>query len=163
MGGHFFSTKLAICRCRWQSKILRFVEQGEVQRLGSNENLKVDVRVVAATNAGLPELVKQKQFREDLYYRLAVFPIRLAPLRERGDDVRALSHFFAGKFCPGVSIQPEAIDALCRHNWPGNVRELRNVIERASILAGSAREIKEKDIQGLRVFAGFRLCDRAKI
>ena len=129
-----------------QSKILRFVEQGEVQRLGSNDNLRVDVRVVAATNAELPNLVKQKLFREDLYYRLAVFPIRLAPLRERENDVTALAHFFATKFCPGVAVTPEAIEMLYKHDWPGNVRELRNVIERASILAGTAREIASKDI-----------------
>ena len=146
-GGTLFLDEIGDMPLSLQSKILRFVEQGEVQRLGSNENLKVDVRVVAATNAALPSLVKQKLFREDLYYRLAVFPIRLAPLRDRGDDVRALAAYFAAKFCPGVSLRPEAMEALCKHDWPGNVRELRNVIERASILAGSASEIKEKDIQ----------------
>jgi len=130
-----------------QSKILRFVEQGgEVQRLGSNDNLLVDVRVVAATNAALPLLVKQKLFREDLYYRLAVFPIQLAPLRERDRDITSLAHFFASKFCPGVAVSPEAIEMLYKHDWPGNVRELRNVIERASILAGLERELAPKDI-----------------
>ncbi len=145
-GGTLFLDEIGDMPLALQSKILRFVEQGEVQRLGSNDNLRVDVRVVAATNAGLPELVKQKLFREDLYYRLAVFPIRLAPLRDRQHDVTSLAHFFAQKFCPGVTLTPAALEALYQHDWPGNVRELRNVIERASILAGSARELAAKDI-----------------
>ena len=145
-GGTLFLDEIGDMPLSLQSKILRFVEQGEVQRLGSNDNLRVDVRVVAATNAELPNLVKQKLFREDLYYRLAVFPIRLAPLRERENDVTALAHFFATKFCPGVAVTPEAIETLYKHDWPGNVRELRNVIERASILAGTSREIAPKDI-----------------
>ena len=145
-GGTLFLDEIGDMPLSLQSKLLRFVEQGEVQRLGSNDNLRVDVRVVAATNAGLPDMVKQKLFREDLYYRLAVFPIRLAPLRERGDDVALLARFFAGKFCPGVTVRADAIDALCKHVWPGNVRELRNVIERASILAGRERELGAEHI-----------------
>jgi DNA-binding NtrC family response regulator len=145
-GGTLFLDEIGDMPLSLQSKILRFVEQGEVQRIGSNDNLRVDVRVVAATNAGLPSLVKQKLFREDLYYRLAVFPIRLAPLRERQNDVESLAHFFASKFCPGVKVTPEAIAVLYKHDWPGNVRELRNVMERASILLGSEREISAKEI-----------------
>ena len=145
-GGTLFLDEIGDMPLSLQSKLLRFVEQGEVQRLGSNDNLRVDVRVVAATNAGLPDMVKQKLFREDLYYRLAVFPIRLAPLRERGDDISSLARFFAGKFCPGVTLTAGAIDALYKHDWPGNVRELRNVIERASILAGREREITAEHI-----------------
>jgi DNA-binding NtrC family response regulator len=145
-GGTLFLDEIGDMPLALQSKILRFVEQGEVQRLGSNDNLRVDVRVVAATNAALPTLVKQKLFREDLYYRLAVFPIRLAPLRERDKDVTSLAHFFAAKFCPGVTVTPEAIEALYKHDWPGNVRELRNVMERASILLGAEREISAREI-----------------
>ncbi len=145
-GGTLFLDEIGDMPLSLQSKLLRFVEQGEVQRLGSNDNLRVDVRVVAATNAGLPDMVKQKLFREDLYYRLAVFPIRLAPLRERGDDVALLAHFFAGKFCPGVPLHASALAALYKHTWPGNVRELRNVIERAGILAGPEREISAEHI-----------------
>ena len=145
-GGTLFLDEIGDMPLSLQSKLLRFVEQGEVQRLGSNDNLRVDVRVVAATNAALPSMVKQKQFREDLYYRLAVFPIRLAPLRERGDDVASLARFFAGKFCPGVTLAGSALNALYKHDWPGNVRELRNVIERASILAGREREIGAEHI-----------------
>jgi len=145
-GGTLFLDEIGDMPLALQSKILRFVEQGEVQRLGSNDNMRVDVRVVAATNAELPALVKQKLFREDLYYRLAIFPIKLAPLRERGNDVSSLARFFASKFAPGVNLSDEAIEVLCRHNWPGNVRELRNVMERASIMAGGAGEISAEDI-----------------
>jgi len=145
-GGTLFLDEIGDMPLALQSKILRFVEQGEVQRLGSNDNMRVDVRVVAATNAELPTLVKQKLFREDLYYRLAVFPIKLAPLRERGNDVHSLAKFFANKFAPGCELSDGAIDVLSRHNWPGNVRELRNVMERASIMAGAAGEITADDI-----------------
>ncbi len=145
-GGTLFLDEIGDMPLALQSKILRFVEQGEVQRLGSNDNMRVDVRVVAATNADLSTLVKQKLFREDLYFRLAIFPIRLAPLRERERDVPILAHFFASKFCPGVKLTEEAIAVLNGHNWPGNVRELRNVIERASIMAGSAKEIHASEI-----------------
>jgi transcriptional regulator with GAF, ATPase, and Fis domain len=129
-----------------QSKMLRFLEQGEVQRIGGNDNLRVDVRVVAATNADLQSLVKQHLFREDLYYRLAIFPIKLPPLRERLEDVEKLAEAFLAKFCQGVSLSAEALEALRRHDWSGNVRELRNVLERSSILVGSEREILPRHI-----------------
>jgi transcriptional regulator with GAF, ATPase, and Fis domain len=138
--------RLAICPLSLQSKILRFLEQGEVQRIGGNDNLKVDVRVVAATNADLLNLVKQHSFREDLYYRLAIFPIKLPPLRERLGDVEKLAESFLAKFCPGSTLCADAIEILRRHHWPGNVRELRNVIERASIFAGGDREILPQHI-----------------
>jgi transcriptional regulator with PAS, ATPase and Fis domain len=145
-GGTLFLDEIGDMPLSLQSKILRFLEQGEVQRLGSNDNLKVDVRVVAATNVGLTQMVKDKLFREDLYYRLAVFPIRLAPLRERQQDLTKLAHFFTGKFAPGVELTEDAIAALYRHDWPGNVRELRNAIERASIMAGTERVITAAEI-----------------
>ncbi len=145
-GGTLFLDEIGDMPLALQSKILRFLEQGEVQRLGSNDNLKVDVRVVAATNAPLLKLVKDKLFREDLYYRLNVFPITLAPLRERDGDVAKLAAFFAEKFCPGIEIAPDALDALERHEWPGNVRELRNVMERASIMLGQSRAITGAEI-----------------
>ena len=146
MGVRSSSTRLAICRLSLQSKILRFLEQGEVQRIGGNDNLKVDVRVVAATNADLHGLVKQHLFREDLYYRLAIFPIKLPPLRERLGDVEKLAEAFLAKFYPGATLSAGAVEALRRHDWPGNVRELRNVVERASIFAGGAREILPQHI-----------------
>ena len=129
-----------------QSKILRFLEQGEVQRIGGNDNLKVDVRVIAATNAALPELVRQRLFREDLYFRLAVFPIKLPPLRERFGDVSRLAASFAARFAPHAVLTEEALGALEAHTWPGNVRELRNVMERASILLGEGRELRAEHI-----------------
>ena len=145
-GGTLFLDEIGDMPLSLQSKILRFLEQGEVQRIGGNDNLKVDVRVVAATNADLFDLVRQHLFREDLYYRLAIFPIKLPPLRERIGDIEKLAENFLAKFCPGATLSPEAIEALCRHNWPGNVRELRNVVERASIFVAGEREILPQHI-----------------
>ena len=140
-GGTLFLDEIGDMPLSLQSKILRFLEQGEVQRIGGNDNLKVDVRVVAATNAALEEAVRQKVFREDLYYRLAIFPIRLPALGERHGDVPKLAIAFAERFCPGVTISQAAMQILDQHTWPGNVRELRNVMERCSILVGDEREI----------------------
>jgi transcriptional regulator with GAF, ATPase, and Fis domain len=145
-GGTLFLDEIGDMPLSLQSKILRFLEQGEVQRIGGNDNLKVDVRVVAATNADLPDLVKQRLFREDLYYRLAIFPIKLPPLRERLGDLEKLADSFMAKFCPGATLSAAAVEDLRRHHWPGNVRELRNVIERASIYAGGEREILPQHI-----------------
>jgi DNA-binding NtrC family response regulator len=140
-GGTLFLDEIGDMPLSLQSKILRFLEQGEVQRIGGNDNLKVDVRVVAATNADLKSLVKQHLFREDLYYRLAIFPIKLPPLRERIGDVEKLAEAFLAKFSPGVTLSTDALEALLQHDWPGNVRELRNVVERACIVAGGGQEI----------------------
>jgi DNA-binding NtrC family response regulator len=145
-GGTLFLDEIGDMPLSLQSKILRFLEQGEVQRIGGNDNLKVDVRVVAATNADLQNRVKQNLFREDLYYRLAIFPIKLPPLRERRGDVVQLAESFLEKFCPGVSLSAEAIQTLAQHDWPGNVRELKNVIERSSIVVGGGREILARHI-----------------
>ena len=145
-GGTLFLDEIGDMPLSLQSKILRFLEQGEVQRIGGNDNLKVDVRVVAATNASLQDLVKQHLFREDLYYRLAIFPIKLPPLRERLGDLAKLTESFLTKFCPGVPLGAGTLEALERHNWPGNVRELRNVLERASILVGGDQEIMPRHI-----------------
>ena len=103
-GGTLFLDEIGDMPLSLQSKILRFLEQGEVQRIGGNDNLKVDVRVVAATNADLRGLVKQHLFREDLYYRLAIFPIKLPPLRERLGDIEKLAETFLAKFCPGATL-----------------------------------------------------------
>ncbi len=145
-GGTLFLDEIGDMPLSLQSKILRFLEQGEVQRIGGNDNLKVDVRVVAATNADLKKRVAKQEFREDLYYRLAVFPIHLPPLRERMDDLGELAHAFAAKFSPGVSLSREALATLSQHSWPGNVRELRNAVERATILAGTEMEIRPEHI-----------------
>jgi transcriptional regulator with PAS, ATPase and Fis domain len=118
-----------------QSKLLRFLEQGEVQRLGSSDVFRVNVRVIAATNARLPKLIEEQKFREDLFYRISVFPIELPPLRDRLEDLPLLTSEFLTKFSARcLEISPDALQVLASHSWPGNVRELRNVMERASIL-----------------------------
>jgi DNA-binding NtrC family response regulator len=119
-----------------QAKLLRFIDRGEIQRLGSADACRVDARVIAATNLDLAELSRQKLFREDLYYRLAVFPIELPPLAQRRGDVELLAEYFIQKLTSGRGrITGEARCSLERHAWPGNVRELQHVIERALILA----------------------------
>jgi len=121
-----------------QAKILRALEEKQFERVGGTQSLHVDVRVVAATNRNLKQRVAERQFREDLFFRLSVFPIQIPPLRERGDDVLTLARHFVEKFCrdlnKAVSLAPGAIDELRSYPWPGNVRELQNCIERAVIL-----------------------------
>jgi transcriptional regulator with GAF, ATPase, and Fis domain len=145
-GGTLFLDEIGDMPLSLQSKVLRFLEQGEVQRLGGNDNLKVDVRVIAATNADLMKLVGKQQFREDLYYRLAVFPIHLPPLRDRIEDLEELAVAFLMKYDSGLSLSGTALEVLQQHSWRGNVRELRNAIERASILVGPGLEIRPEHI-----------------
>ncbi len=119
-----------------QAKLLRFIDRGEIQRLGSSDTCRIDARVIAATNQDLAELSRQKLFREDLYYRLAVFPIELPPLAQRRGDVELLAEHFVQKLSAGCGrLTGEARRALEHHSWPGNVRELQHVIERALILS----------------------------
>jgi sigma-54-dependent transcriptional regulator len=130
-----------------QAKLLRFLQEGEMQRLGSSETLRVDTRVIAATNANLLKLVKEGRFRDDLYYRLAVFPIEIDPLRLRREDIAPLSECFLDFFCqearvPARTFSPQAARDLAEYSWPGNVRELRQVIERAFILAEDQPELR---------------------
>lgn len=130
-----------------QSKLLRVLQEQEFERLGSSRTLRVDVRVVAATNADLAQMVEEKKFRSDLYYRLNVFPITVPPLRERPEDIPLLVHFFANKFAQQMrrqieSVPKETMAALVAYHWPGNIRELQNLVERAVILSrGSSLEI----------------------
>jgi transcriptional regulator with GAF, ATPase, and Fis domain len=145
-GGTLFLDEIGDMPLSLQSKILRFLEQGEVQRLGGNDSLKVDVRVIAATNADLRKLVLEQKFREDLYYRLAIFPIELPPLRDRAGDLKPLAATFVTKFRAGASLSQESLQSLEKHLWPGNVRELRNVIERATIVLGNESEIRPEHI-----------------
>ena len=145
-GGTLFLDEIGEMPLALQSKLLRFLEQGEVQRLGSNDNFRVDVRVIAATNVELRKRVEAGGFREDLFYRLSVFPITLPLLRARLQDLPALAHSFAQKFSPGVVLSEAALAILQQHSWPGNVRELRNVMERASILLEDGREIRPQHI-----------------
>jgi DNA-binding NtrC family response regulator len=122
-----------------QAKILRALETKQFERVGGTSSLHVDVRVVAATNRQLKARVAARQFREDLYFRLSVFPITIPPLRERGPDIPMLARHFVEKFCrdmtkPALLLSPAALDELRNYPWPGNVRELQNCIERAVIL-----------------------------
>jgi DNA-binding NtrC family response regulator len=142
-GGTLFLDEIGDLPLGLQSKLLRFLEQGEVQRLGCTDTLRVDVRVIAATNSNLRKQVQEGTFRADLFYRLSIFPVEVAPLRDRMEDLVLLARSFLSKFCPHqVSLSQEAIELLEQHSWPGNVRELRNVIERASIMLGNEREIR---------------------
>jgi len=139
-GGTLFLDEVGDLPLSMQAKLLRFLQHGEVQRLGSPDIFKVDVRVVAATNADLKDRVTKKEFRPDLYYRLAVFPIQLPSLAMRRDDIVPLADYFIEKLCAATgaarkSLTSGAAALLQRHSWPGNVRELEHVIERAFILA----------------------------
>lgn len=143
-GGSIFLDEVGDLHEASQAKLLRVLQEGEFQRVGGGESLHVTVRVIAATNQDLASLVAQKRFREDLYYRLSVVPIRVPPLRERGDDVRALGEYFLEDFCRRNNFKPRQIDeavwtALRAYGWPGNVRELRNIMERMAILATAER------------------------
>lgn len=146
-GGTLFLDEIGELPLGLQSKLLRFLEQGEVQRLGSSDSFRVDVRVVAATNSNLRKLVEEQKFREDLYYRLAIFPIELPLLKDRMEDLPTLASTFLAKFgSHRLSLSSEASFLLLQHHWPGNVRELRNVIERATILAQDDRQVLAKHI-----------------
>lgn len=139
-GSTLFLDEVAELPLELQAKLLRVLEDGEFERLGSTRSIKVDVRVVAATNRDLAGAVRNGLFREDLYYRLNVFPIVLPPLRDRVEDIAQLVWAFVEEFSEAMgkvidTIPDERMDALRRYPWPGNVRELRNVIERAMILA----------------------------
>jgi transcriptional regulator with GAF, ATPase, and Fis domain len=146
-GGTLFLDEIGDLPLGLQSKLLRFLEQGEIQRLGSTDTFRVDVRVIAATNANLHRLLQEHRFREDLFYRLSIFPIELAALRERLDDLGLLVQTFLNKFSGAqVTVSAPAMTLLQQHGWPGNVRELRNVVERACILLGPGQEIRPEHI-----------------
>ncbi|HET9783875.1 MAG TPA: sigma-54 dependent transcriptional regulator, partial [Terriglobales bacterium] len=138
--GTLFLDEIGELPLNLQSKLLRFLQEGELQRLGSNEPQKVDVRVIAATNVDLEAKVEAGEFRRDLYYRLAVFPVELQALRQRPADIVPLArhflrHLHAEADSPLPQIAPEAMDLLEQYPWPGNVRELQHALERAYILA----------------------------
>jgi DNA-binding NtrC family response regulator len=147
-GGTIFFDEIGELPLAGQSKLLRFLECGEVQRLGTSDVFRLDARVIAATNVDLEKHVQQGLFREDLFYRLSVFPIELPPLRERLADIPLLTRHFIERLTgnPEVSLSPETEAKLIRHLWPGNVRELRNVIERACVLADGGSSITPDQI-----------------
>jgi PAS domain S-box-containing protein len=138
-GSTLFLDEIGELSLELQSKLLRVLESGEFERLGSSRTIKVNVRLIAATNRDLADAIKQGRFREDLYYRLNVFPIRVPPLRERPEDVPLLVWTFLEELTSRMGkritqVPRKTMDALQRHSWPGNVRELRNVIEHATIV-----------------------------
>jgi DNA-binding NtrC family response regulator len=131
-GGTIFLDELGNLSAQGQAKLLRVLQTGEYERLGSNATRKTRARVIAATNANLPQLIKDGRFREDLYYRLNVIELEVPPLATRPEDVIPLAQHFLE---PGFSLSPDALRALARYPWPGNVRELRNAIHRACLLS----------------------------
>ncbi|MGO8791580.1 MAG: sigma-54 interaction domain-containing protein [Terriglobia bacterium] len=145
-GGTLFLDEIGELPLTMQAKLLRFLQEGEVQRLGSHDIFRVDVRVIAATNSDLIELVSRRQFREDLFYRLTVFPIELDPLRNRREDIGPLSEFFLAALStesgdPKKTLSLGALTILQANDWRGNVRELQHAIERAFILANNSQVI----------------------
>ena len=146
-GGTLFLDEVGELALSMQAKLLRFLQDGEVQRLGSSDIFRVDVRVISATNVNLLRSVQERKFRQDLYYRLAVFPLELPPLRQRKEDIVPLAEHFLNALsdqscvsCKKISLS--AISLLRHHSWPGNVRELQHAVERAFILAGDEHQLR---------------------
>ena len=141
-GGTVFLDEIGDLPLEAQAKLLRVLQEKIIYRLGGTEEIKIDVRIIAATNQNLEELVKDGKFREDLYYRLNVFPIKIPPLRERKEDIIPLAEYFIRKFLnknvEGILLTPSAKKILLQYPFPGNVRELANAIERAIIISGSS-------------------------
>jgi two-component system nitrogen regulation response regulator NtrX len=143
-GGTIFLDEIGDLHEASQAKLLRILQDGELQRVGGEHAIRVSVRVVSATNRRLDELMADGGFRQDLFYRLSVVPIRIPPLRERLEDVRELVPYFLAEFCARNNFRPRTLDpdvlpVLERYGWPGNVRELRNVVERMAILTAGER------------------------
>ena len=137
--GTLFLDEIGELSAEAQAKLLRALQEGEIQRLGSEKSIKVDVRIICATHQPLENLIQSGRFREDLYYRINVFPIFIPPLRERREDILPLAEYFLESFSKEYSknikrISMPAIDLLTQYQWPGNVRELRNCMERAALI-----------------------------
>lgn len=133
-----------------QAKVLRALQENKISRVGSDKDIKVDVRVIAATNKDLKKEIEEKKFREDLFHRLAVILIQVPPLNERRDDIPILVNFFNDKITEEQGINkkeftPEALELLKKYDWTGNIRELRNVVERLIILGGN--QVTEEDVK----------------
>jgi transcriptional regulator with PAS, ATPase and Fis domain len=157
-GGAVFLDEVGDMGLSLQAKLLRFLETRRIRRLGGVREVSVDVRVIAATNRDLKESIEAKSFREDLYYRLNVFPIRIPPLRARREDILPLAQYFLDEFArkfhkPLTDIVPAARESLLAYPWPGNVRELRNLMERSAITCrGPALGVDDlpEEIRGAR-------------
>lgn len=149
-GGTIFLDEIGDMSLSAQAKVLRVLQEGKIQRVGSNKEKSINVRVIAATNKNLKEDIKQNKFREDLYHRLAVILIDVPPLKERKEDIPLLIDYFAGKIAKEQGSSPKkfsktAIDSLKAQEWPGNIRELRNVVERLIILGKET--VDKSDVQ----------------
>ena len=139
-GGTIFLDEVGEIPLELQGKLLRVLQESEFERVGDDVTRTVDVRVIAATNRDLEQLIVEGEFREDLFYRLSVFPVEVPPLRERGDDVVQLAQHFLERACqefgrPALTLTRAQAGKLHEYDWPGNIRELKNVIERAVILS----------------------------
>ena len=150
-GGTLFLDEISALRSDLQAKLLRVLQEREIERIGSNKAIKVDMRVISATNTNLEEAVAQGKFRRDLFFRLNVVPISIPPLRERKEDIPLLARHFLDKFnkafnkkIPGYS--QKVMDAFTRYYWPGNIRELENLIERIVVLSSNNEEVELKNI-----------------
>jgi formate hydrogenlyase transcriptional activator len=158
--GTLFLDEIGDIPLELQPKLLRVLQEQEFERLGSTRTQRVDVRVVAATNADLAPMIAEKKFRSDLYYRLNVFPIAVPPLRDRRDDIPRLIRHFANKYARRMEKRIERIpkrtmEALCRHTWPGNIRELQNLMERSVLLSpGLLLRVPLTDISNVVDFGG---------
>lgn len=149
-GGTLLLDEIGEMPMSMQAKMLRFLESGELQRVGDNDITRVDVRLIAATHQPLEKNAAEGTFRLDLYHRLAVFPIEVPPLRERLEDIPALAQHFLIQLADGAPpkrLRDDALNRLMHHDWPGNVRELMHVLERAMILAGHSAEIGVAEIR----------------
>jgi transcriptional regulator with GAF, ATPase, and Fis domain len=157
-GGTIFLDEIGDLPLRLQPRLLRVLQEGEFERLGSGKTIKVDVRVIAATNRNLAEAMQRGKFRHDLYYRLNVYPITLPPLRERREDIGLLAETFLRDASRRLGrlfdpISEEVLESLMRHEWPGNIRELKNVIDRAAVVSpGGWLELPEHWAVSIRQF-----------
>ena len=150
-GGTLFFDEIGNITVKMQMDLLRVIETKQFTPLGSNKVVNVDFRIIAATNSDLEKKVAEKDFREDLYYRLNVFSIQIPPLRERPADIPLIARYFLEKYARSMSkdvtdISPEAMNILLQYDWPGNIRELRNTIERALVVVGEREQIEPDDL-----------------
>ena len=160
--GTIFFDEISSVPIETQAKLLRVIQEREFMRLGGVDTVKVDVRIIAATNVDLSALVDRSRFREDLYYRLNVIKVELPPLRERRDDIRLLARYFLKKYGTendklNLELTPEALERMEKYSWPGNVRELENVVERAVVLAQGPRIGVELIPDGIRTAGPFQI------
>ena len=148
--GTLFLDEIAELPLELQAKLLRVLQEREFQRVGSSETIRVDVRIIAASNVDLREKMNQSAFREDLFYRLNVVPIEMSPLRERVSDIPLLAHHFLETICrqedmPVKRVSRDTLDRLCAYSWPGNIRQLQNAVEMAVVLSGTRMDLCPAD------------------